>query len=44
MATKLKVRRGTASRWAERNPILSAGEFGYESDTRKIKVSEELPW
>jgi hypothetical protein len=38
MKTKIQIRRDTAVNWASNNPILSAGEFGLESDTQKIKV------
>ena len=38
MKTKIQIRRDTAANWAINNPILSAGEFGLESDTQKIKV------
>jgi hypothetical protein len=38
MKTKIQIRRDTAANWASNNPILSAGEFGLESDTQKIKV------
>lgn len=36
MAT-IRVRRGTAALWTERNPTLSAGEPGLETDTGKVK-------
>ena len=35
--TIIKMRRGTASQWQSANPVLSAGEMGFESDTRKFK-------
>jgi hypothetical protein len=38
LATKIQIRRDTASNWSNNNPILSSGEFGYETDTSKIKV------
>lgn len=38
MATKLQIRRDTASNWTSANPTLSAGEFGYETDTNKLKI------
>lgn len=38
MATKIQIRRDTASNWSTNNPVLSAGEFGYETDTAKLKV------
>ena len=36
--TSIKTRRGTASTWTSVNPVLDAGEFGYESDTTKFKI------
>jgi hypothetical protein len=36
--TQFQFRRGTAAQWTSANPILAAGEFGYESDTNKGKI------
>lgn len=36
--TAMKQRRGTAATWTSVNPVLLAGEIGFETDTRKIKV------
>lgn len=36
----MQQRRGTAASWASANPILSAGELGYETDTKKVKVGD----
>ena len=33
----IKFRRGTATQWSTTNPVLSAGEMGVETDTRKFK-------
>ncbi len=38
MAVKLQVRRGTATNWTSTNPTLSAGEFGLETNTGKLKI------
>tara|TARA_R100000654_G_scaffold19900_2_gene40397 strand:+ start:812 stop:1585 length:774 start_codon:yes stop_codon:yes gene_type:complete len=38
MAFRIQVRRGTASEWTAANPTLQPGEFGFESDTGKIKI------
>jgi hypothetical protein len=38
VVTQIQVRRGTASQWTSTNPTLAAGEFGYETDTGKIKI------
>lgn len=37
---RFKIRRDTAANWTAINPILSAGEEGYETDTRKSKVGD----
>lgn len=36
--TKIQVRRDTAANWTSVNPTLTAGEFGYETDTGKVKI------
>jgi hypothetical protein len=38
MKTKIQVRRDTAANWTTNNPVLSAGEFGFESNTGKLKI------
>ena len=38
MATKIQLRRGTASEWTAANPTLSSGELGFETDTGKFKI------
>jgi hypothetical protein len=38
MAIKIQARRGTAAQWTSSNPTLSAGEFGFETDTLKLKI------
>lgn len=38
VVTQIQVRRGTASQWTSANPTLAAGEWGYESDTNKVKI------
>jgi hypothetical protein len=40
MATRMQQRRGTASQWTTENPILNAGELGWESDTNKFKIGD----
>ncbi len=40
MATRMQQRRGTASQWSTANPILNAGEMGWESDTNKFKIGD----
>ena len=34
----MQQRRGTAAQWTAANPILAAGEIGYETDTSKFKM------
>ena len=38
MATRMQQRRGTAAQWTAANPVLAAGEIGFETDTSKFKV------
>lgn len=40
MAVRIQFRRGTASEWTTANPTLSAGEFGFETDTRQFKLGD----
>jgi len=42
MATRMQQRRGTAAQWTSANPILNAGEFGWESDTNKFKIGDGI--
>lgn len=38
VVTQIQVRRGTATQWTSANPTLAAGEWGYETDTGKVKI------
>ena len=38
MATKIQIRRDTSSNWTSLNPILGAGEIGFETNTGKFKI------
>ena len=40
VVTQIQVRRGTASQWTSANPTLAAGEWGYETDTNKVKIGD----
>lgn len=46
----LKIRQDTRTGWLNRNPILGAGEYGFEVDTNLIKIGngtstwEQLPY
>lgn len=37
---RLQHRRGTAAQWASVNPVLFAGEMGFETDTQRMKVGD----
>ena len=40
MATRMQQRRGTAAQWTSADPVLNAGEIGWESDTNKFKIGD----
>jgi len=40
MSVKIQFKRGSADIWQTKNPVLDAGEPGYEIDTGKIKVGD----
>ena len=40
MAAVIQVKRGTASSWTSANTVLAAGEIGFETDTKKMKVGD----
>ena len=42
MATRMQQRRGTAAQWTSANPILAAGEIGFESDTNQFKIGDGI--
>jgi len=45
MAVRIQFRRGTAAEWSTSNPILAAGELGYEIDTASFKLGDgTLSW
>ncbi len=37
---KMKQRQGTASQWACKNPVLAAGEFGYDTTNDVVKIGD----
>jgi hypothetical protein len=41
MATRMQQRRGTAAQWTSADPILGAGEIGFETDTNKFKIGDD---
>lgn len=41
----IRCRRGTAAEWAAANPVLAAGEPGFETDTEVMKLGDGAsPW
>ena len=38
VVTQIQVRRGTAAQWTSANPTLASGEWGFETDTNKVKI------
>jgi len=42
MATRMQQRRGTAAQWTAADPILAAGEIGFESDTGQFKIGDGI--
>jgi hypothetical protein len=43
MAIRIQVRRGTATQWSTADPILAAGEIGFETNTGKFKIGVGSP-
>lgn len=43
--TTFKLKRGTAARWIEVNPILAQGEPGFVIDENRLKIGDgTTPW
>ena len=42
MADLLKIRKDTAANWQQNNPVLQAGEPGYETDTNFLKIGDGI--
>lgn len=40
MSSQILLRRGTSTAWTSANPLLAAGEPGYETDTGKFKIGD----
>jgi hypothetical protein len=40
VVTQIQVRRGTASQWTSTDPTLASGEWGFETDTGKVKIGD----
>ncbi len=45
MPTIIQMRRDTAANWTSTNPVLAAGEWGYETNTGFLKIGNgTLNW
>lgn len=45
MSTRIQLRRSTAEEWENANPVLSPGEPGFETNTKKLKIGDgTTPW
>lgn len=42
MGAIIRLRRNSSAEWADLNPILLAGQQGYEEDTRKLRIGDGL--
>lgn len=43
--TTFRLKRGTATRWSEVNPILDPGEPGFITDENRLKIGDGItPW
>jgi predicted nucleic acid-binding Zn-ribbon protein len=40
MTTRMQQRRGTSTQWTNANPVLAAGEIGFETDSNKFKIGD----
>ena len=40
MTTRMQQRRGTSTQWTNANPVLAAGEIGFETNTNKFKIGD----
>jgi hypothetical protein len=41
---RIQIKRGLAASWTSTNPLLGAGEFGFETDTAKLKVGNGIAY
>ena len=42
MAVRMQQRRGTSEEWIISNPVLAAGEFGFETDSGYFKIGDGI--
>jgi predicted nucleic acid-binding Zn-ribbon protein len=40
MTTRMQQRRGTSTQWTNANPVLAAGEIGFETNTNRFKIGD----
>ena len=40
MLARIQIRRDTGQNWIDNNPILFAGEIGFETTTNKFKIGD----
>lgn len=40
LKARIQLRKGTATQWSSANPILLAGEPGFETDTGKLRIGD----
>jgi predicted nucleic acid-binding Zn-ribbon protein len=40
MTTRMQQRRGTSTQWTNADPVLAAGEIGFETNTNKFKIGD----
>ena len=45
MAYRIVLRQDTSTNWTQNNPTLLSGEFGFETNTNKLKLGNGVsPW
>ena len=44
MAYRTVLRQDTAANWTRNNPVLLSGEFGFESNTNRLKLGDGVTW
>lgn len=42
MADRIQIRRDNKAKWADLNPILAAGEMGFEIDNNRLKIGNGI--
>ena len=45
VTSTIKHRQGTAATWESKNPVLAAGELGYDTTNKRTKIGDGVtPW